>query len=513
MTERYLLAIDQGTTGTTVLVLDPLSPEGVKLIGRMTVNFKQYYPNTGWVEHDLDEIWGTVGKACTEALAQASQRDSRFKPSKIAAIGITNQRETLCVFDPKSGLPATKAIVWQCKRSMAICDQLKKENLEPLVNDKTGLVIDPYFSGTKLAWLLENDSDIARKLQKREAVCGTIDTYLLSRLTGGDVFATEPSNASRTLLFNIKTGRFDDDLLRIFKIPRPDILPEVCDSSGVFGRTRGLSFLPDGIPISGMLGDQQAALAGQGCFEVGDAKCTYGTGAFMLLNTGASALKSSAGLLTTVAWSYGGKLTYAFEGSAFIAGAAVQFIRDQLGFIADARETAELARHEVAAPDLYFVPALAGLGAPHWQPAARGALLGMTRGTTRGQIVRAALEGISFQVFELLTAMADDVQHTVPFLKVDGGAAGNDVLMQIQADTADIAVDRPMNLETTAVGAALFAGLGVGLFSGFDDLRNVRRSDKVFYPDRSEISGIRRKQQIDGWRRAVKAVKFFAEPG
>jgi glycerol kinase len=511
MASEYLLAIDQGTTGTTVLIVNPRSSEGMKILGRSTVNFTQYYPDNGWVEHDLDEIWQTVGLACKHALAQAHEHDAEFRPHHIAAIGITNQRETLCIFDPASGVPATKAIVWQCKRSLDICQRMRNDGYEATIRNKTGLVLDPYFSGTKLTWILENDKDIARKLQRREVVCGTIDSYLLCRLTGGATFATEPSNASRTLLFDIGTCTFDKDLLAAFGVSRSDILPEVKESSGVFGTTKGTGFLPDGIPIAGILGDQQAALAGQGCYETGDAKCTYGTGAFMLLNIGEKPLRSTSGLLTTVAWSCQNKVTYAFEGSAFIAGAAIQFIRDQFALVKEACYTEELARAEVAAPSLYFVPALSGLGAPHWVPEARGAWLGLTRGTTRGQIVRATLEGIAFQVYELLGAMTQDARHPIPFLKVDGGAAANDVLMQIQADLADIPVDRPINLETTAMGAALFAGLGVGLFKGFEDLRNVRRSDKLFHPDRSDVAKLQRKQQIDGWHRAVRAVKCFAE--
>ena len=510
MTHQYLLAIDQGTTGSTVLVLDISQATAPQLIGKHTVDFKQYYPKTGWVEHDPDEILGSVRQACRAALEQARTARPEFSPAALVGIGITNQRETLCTFDRKTGRPLAKAIVWQDKRSSAVCTRLKEDGCEDAFRAATGLVLDPYFSGTKMTWLLENNSTVATAIREGRAVWGTIDTWLLHALTGGGVFATEASNASRTLAYNIHTGRFDENLLEMLGLPSADCLPEVMDSAGIFGKTRGLDFLPDGIPIAGILGDQQAALAGQACFEEGEAKCTYGTGAFMLLNTGADARVSDAGMLTTVAWSLNGRRTMALEGSSFIAGAAIQFLRDQLGLIDQASRSAELAAPHRSAPELYFVPALAGLGAPYWDPAATGAFFGLTRGTEKGQLIRAALEGMAFSVGDLFESMARDYPGLQKSLRVDGGAAANDLLMQMQADISGIRVDRPVNLETTAFGAAMFAGLGTGLYSDLDDLKNARAMDRCFEPDlsqdgRNRISGMR-----EGWVRAVRAVQVFA---
>ncbi|MBQ48609.1 MAG: glycerol kinase, partial [Zetaproteobacteria bacterium] len=424
MANQYLLAIDQGTTGTTTLVIklgDNVAPE---VIGRKTVDFKQHYPQPGWVEHDLNEIWQSLESAAEGALNQAAA--AGVERQQITAIGITNQRETLCTFEKGSGKPLEKAIVWQCKRSMSICDRLKGEGVENIFREKTGLCLDPYFSGTKMTWLMENRPQVAEGIRSGTALWGTIDTWLLYRLSGAATYATEPSNASRTLAFDIRKNQFDPELAEILGLPHLDCLPEVRDSAGLFGQTKGLGFLPDGIPITGILGDQQAALAGQGCYQTGSAKCTYGTGAFMLLNTGSEMTLSSSGLLTTVAWSLKGSLTYALEGSSFIAGAAVQFMRDQLSLIETAEQTADLAKDVIGAPEVYFVPALAGLGAPIWNPRAKGAFFGLTRGTDQRQMVRAALEGIAFQVSDLLKAMCKDFNVDFSELRVDGGAAAND---------------------------------------------------------------------------------------
>ncbi len=510
MARQFILAIDQGTTGSTVLVVDVTVPDATSIIGRHTIEFSQYYPQTGWVEHDLEGIWSSVSEAATQAMAHASVSDPGFSPDRIIALGLTNQRETLCVLERGTYRPLHRGIVWQCKRSADIVARLRAEGYEQLVRERTGLVLDPYFSGTKITWLLENRPEIAAKLRQGQAVVGTIDTFLIARLTAGRSFVTEASNASRTLAFNIHTGSWDPDLLRLLAIPNADIFPQVADSAGEFGRTKGLSFLPDGIPICGVLGDQQAALAGQTCFSPGEAKCTYGTGAFLLATQGSKALASRAGLLTTVAWSLGGKRTYAFEGSAFIAGAAVQFLRDQLNLIHHASETESLAASTTAAPEVYFVPALAGLGAPYWDAKAQGAFFGLTRGTTRSQLIRAVLEGITLQVAELTVAVQQDLGAPLQVLRVDGGAASNSLLMQMQADYGGVRVDRPANLETTAFGAALFAGLGVGLYADLEHLRRVRRTERIFSPASSAEDGVRVAAHLAGWHRAIRAVQVFA---
>lgn len=511
MAQQFILSIDQGTTGSTVLVIDVSNPKDSTVIGRKTVDFPQHFPKTGWVEHDLEEIWTSVAQAATGAITQAKATKPEFDPKRLIALGITNQRETLCVFDRKTGKPLTRAIVWQCKRSAGICERLRAEpGLAAKIGDKTGLVVDPYFSGTKITWVMENLPDVAARIRAGTAVMGTIDTYLIARLTAAESFVTEASNASRTLCFNIATGQWDLELLDVLGIPSAEVLPEVKDSAGAFGKTKGLSFLPDGIPISGVLGDQQAALAGQTCFAPGEAKCTYGTGAFLLMNLGDKKLASKSGMLTTVAWQLGGKRTFAFEGSAFIAGAAVQFLRDQVQLFQKSPDSEALAKGQVAAPEVYFVPALAGLGAPYWDPKAQGAFFGLTRGTTKGQMVRAALEGIAFQVADLTRAMQKDLGGPLTVLRVDGGAAANGLLMQAQADYSGIPVDRPVNLETTAFGAGLFAGLGVGLYSGLNELRTVRRTERIFEPASQGPDQERIKAHLAGWSRAVRAVRVFA---
>jgi glycerol kinase len=506
MSKNYLLAMDQGTTGTTVLVVDVTNPQDTSVIGRKTVDFQQHYPKTGWVEHDLNEIWQTVERATIGAMAGAKATDPGFDQKKIIGLGITNQRETLCIFDRKTSEPHHRGIVWQCKRSTEICERLRQSGVAPTLKEKTGLVCDPYFSGTKLTWVLENVADVAKSIGNGQSLVGTIDTYLIHRLSGGSSHATEASNASRTLLYNIETGEWDKELLKILGVPNADCLPKVLDSAGEFGRTKGLGFLPDGIPISGVLGDQQAALAGQTCFEVGEAKCTFGTGAFLLLNIGEEKLSLDSGLLTTVAWQLKGKRSYAIEGASFIAGASIQFLRDQMGFLDDASHSESMAQGAVGAPEVYFVPALSGLGAPYWNPKAQGGFLGLTRGTTKAQLVRAALEGMAFQVNDLVNAMRQEFTKPLTILRVDGGAAANDLLMQIQADYLGIPVDRPVNLETTAFGAALFAGLGVGLYAGVDELKGVRKTQTIFNPQTTVAT----KQQLQGWSRAVKAIEVFA---
>lgn len=505
MAEHCVLAIDQGTTSSTVLIVDIAAPGGAKVLGQATVEFPQHYPKTGWVEHDLEDIWHSVQNAARHAMDRASVAIAGFSSKKIAAIGITNQRETLCFFERKTGKPVNRAIVWQDKRSTDICQKLRASGLEDAIRRHTGLLLDPYFTGSKISWVMENIPELATRIKNGSVVMGTIDTYIMARLTSGDSFVTEASNASRTLCYDLSKGCWSRDLLNTFKVPSIDALPEIRDSASYFGRTRGAGFLADGIPITGALGDQQAALAGQACYEVGEAKCTYGTGAFLLLNIGEKAVISNYGLLTTVAWSIKGRATYALEGSAFVAGAAVQFLRDQLGIISASAETEKLAKEAVAAPEVFFVPALAGLGAPYWDPRAQGMLLGLTRGTTKSQIIRATLEGIAFQVVDLIESMRRDADRNISVLRVDGGASANNLLMQSQADFARITVDRPIHLETTALGAALFAGLGAGVYTSLDELKSARKPQKIFQPSSADVS-----LKLAGWQRAIKAVQVFA---
>jgi len=503
----FIISIDQGTTGTTALVVDFTRPADPIVIGRHTVEFSQHYPQNSWVEHDLDEIWASVIASLNRALELAEQRNFRFNKNKISGIGITNQRETLCIFDKKTGTPLARGIVWQCKRSSDIVRQLKNQGYERAVRDKTGLMLDPYFTGTKLKWVLDNNAQLAQKILDGRAGIGTIDTYLISRLTSGKSFVTEASNASRTLYFNTQSGDWDQDLLNLFGPIHRHYLPEIKQSADFFGLTKGLSFLPDGIPITGVLGDQQAALAGQTCYAKGQAKCTYGTGAFLLVNLGSDRLFSKAGMLTTVAWSLKGSLTYAFEGSCFVAGAAVQFLRDQWQVIQSSGESESIAQAAQAAPHLYFVPAMAGLGSPHWDSEARGAILGITRGTTKAQLIRASLEGVAFQVADLTEAIAHDLSEKISVLRVDGGAAANNLLMQSQANFSDITVDRPENIETTAFGAALFSALGSKIFNNLEDLKSARSTQRIFMPS---ISPGERTQLRQGWMRAINAVRLFA---
>jgi glycerol kinase len=510
MKTHHILAIDQGTTMTTALVM-ALSPQkSLQILAKSSVGFPQHYPHPNWVEHNLEEIWASVETACTQALAKAKREHG---VSTLSAIGLTNQRETLCLYHRKTLRPLHPAIVWQCKRSMDLCTQLKSAGLEDLIRAKTGLLCDPYFTATKLQWVLESQPHLRTLLQTGEALMGTLDTYLLSKLTGGAVHATEPSNASRTLLLSLETGQWDPELLSLFSLPSGNWLPEVRPSAGIFGHTQGVGFLPDGIPISGILGDQQAALAGQACFSPGEAKCTYGTGAFLLSNLGTKPLISKERLLTTIAWQLpDGSLTYALEGASFIAGAAVQLLRDGLGWIHSAEESETVSQNVTAAPDLYFVPALSGLGAPWWIPAAKGALFGLTRSTSKEQLVRATLEGICFQICDLLSSMERGLHRKMEVLRVDGGASANGLLLQIQSDLLNLRVERPKNLDTTAVGAALFAALGLGLFSSLEEIRSIRTLDRGFDPHQDKASLGLRAQQLAGWKRAVEASILFSQP-
>ncbi len=468
---RNVIAIDQGTTGTTVLVLD----DELQVRGRGYREFRQHYPQPGWVEHDPEEIWASVTDALGQALAQA-----KLGAGDVAAIGITNQRETAILWERATGRPAHRAIVWQDRRTADTCARLKADGTEARVRQLAGLTIDPYFSATKIAWMLDH-AGLRARAERGELAFGTVDSFLLHRLTGGTVHATDVTNASRTLVFDLARLDWSEELLRLFEVPR-EVLPSVAPSAGTFGVTRGVPGLADGIPIAGIAGDQQSALFGQACFEPGDAKCTYGTGAFILMNTGGVPVASRAGLLTTVAWQIPGELAYALEGSAFIAGAAVQWLRDGLGFFASAAEVEALATSVPDSGGVVVVPAFTGLGAPHWRPEARGVITGLTRGTTRAHIARATLEGIALQNVDILRAMEADSGRALRVLKVDGGAANNDLLMQFQSDVLGVEISRPELVETTALGAAFLAGLGAGVWTSKDAIARTWREQRRFKP-------------------------------
>lgn len=491
----YILAIDQGTTGTTVSIIN----QSGEFIARANEEILQFYPQPGWVEHDPDNIWQSVEKCIAAALAKAG-----ISGQEVVGIGITNQRETTLVWERKSGVPIYKAIVWQCRRTSATCDQLKKRGLERLIRSRTGLVIDPYFSASKIQWILKNVAGAMGKAQKGELAFGTVDTFLLWKMTGGAVHKTDVSNGSRTQLMNIKTAQWDDELLRLFAVPSA-ILPEIVSSCGVFGKTMNVKGLPDGIPISGVAGDQQAALFGQTCFDKGEAKCTFGTGSFILLNTGDKPIISKSGLLTTVAWRIPQqkKLIYALEGGAFVCGAAVQWLRDGLGIIKSSSEIEELAMQVKETDGVEFVPALTGLGAPYWNPHSRGLICGITRGTTRAHLARATLEAMALQNVDIFATMQKDLARRIKAIRVDGGAVSNNLLMQLQADYLGIPIIRPKNVETTSIGAAYLAGLGVGLWSSLEAIRKIWASDREF---KVALSGTERKKRLTRWSTAVKRV-------
>lgn len=490
---KKLLAIDQGTTGSTALVL---TLEG-ETLGKTTVEFPQHFPKPGWVEHDVEQIWKSVEESVSGALSAA-----RVVGTEIGAIGITNQRETTLLWDRRTSKPVHRAVVWQCRRTAAECERLKAEGVEPAVRKKTGLVIDAYFSGTKIAWILDEVSGARARADRGELAFGTVDSFLIHRLTGGDVHATDVTNASRTLLMDIEKLSWDDEMLRLFRVPA-SVLPSIVPSAGQIGTTRGVGFLPDGIPITGIAGDQQAALFGQACFGEGDAKCTYGTGAFALMNVGSSFTESKHGLVTTVAWQLGDHITYALEGSAFIAGAAVQWLRDGLGLIASAADIEPLARKVTSSEGVAFVPALAGLGAPYWDPNARGIITGLTRGTTAAHIARATLEGIAFEVWDLLDAMTKDAGRRLNELKIDGGAAKNDLLAQFQADIGQVKVVRPTDVESTGRGAAMLAGVGANL-SDLTAAKRMVKLDRTFEPS---FESATRDAHLERWRRAIEQAR------
>jgi glycerol kinase len=491
---KYVLALDQGTSGSTALVVDA---EG-RVRGRGYSELPQHYPQPGWVEHEPEQIWATTVEAAKSALASAGAAGT-----DVAAIGITNQRETTVVWDRATGRPIHNAIVWQCRRTAALCDELKAAGLEPAIRQRTGLVADAYFSGTKIRWLLDHVPAARQRAEDGALAFGTVDSWLVWKLTGGRTHATDVTNASRTMLLNLDTVDWDDEMLKALRVPRA-MLPRLVPSSGVVGGTVDLGWLPPGVPIAGIAGDQHAALFGQACYARGAAKNTYGTGCFLLLNTGTSPVRSKEGLLTTLAWKVGGTTSYALEGSVFIAGAAIQWLRDGLGLIARAADSEALATSVPDTGGVYFVPAFVGLGAPYWDMYARGTIVGLTRGTTRAHLVRAALEAIAYQSRDVLDAMTRDSAVTVDALRVDGGATANDFLCQFQADVMGISVLRPAVIETTALGAAYLAGLGVGMWPSLDSLAGRWSVERTFTP---AMDPARRSELYDGWRRAVDRAK------
>jgi glycerol kinase len=485
----YILSIDQGTTGTTVLLVDAQGD----IVSQGYREFAQHYPRPGWVEHDPDEIWDVTHNAIADVLHAPDIESS------ISAIGITNQRETTVIWDRKTGKPIHPAIVWQCRRTANICAELNtQEDIVAQVKAKTGLVIDPYFSATKVAWILDKVNGARKKAERGELAFGTIDTWLLWKLTNGTVHKTDYTNASRTLLFNINTLSWDETLLEIFNVPKA-ILPEVCPSASLFGKAKISRF--DGIPIAGIAGDQQSALFGQLCWQPGMAKNTYGTGCFLMLNTGSDSVESKSGLLTTLACSLDAKPVYALEGSVFIAGAAVQWLRDGLQIIESAEETEVIANRVDDSAGVIVVPAFTGLGAPYWNADVRGAMFGLTRGTTHEHIVRATLESIAYQSADVVRAMLADAGTPLKRLRVDGGAVANNFLMQFQADILGIDVERPERIETTGLGAAYLAGITTGVWKDIDELENHRRIDRVFYP---QMDTQQRNKKLSDWRDAIE---------
>ncbi|MEE8396481.1 MAG: glycerol kinase GlpK [bacterium] len=489
---KAILALDQGTTSSRAIVFDRRG----QIVASAQQEFAQHFPQPGWVEHDLEEIWQSQLATARRALAEA-----KLSARDVAAIGIANQRETAALWDRASGAPVAPAIVWQCRRTAQRCAQIREAGDEPMLREKTGLVADPYFSATKWEWQLDNLPGLRDRAERGELACGTIDSWLAYRLSGGALHITDPGNASRTLLFNLQTGAWDPELLRYFRLPQ-SLLPTVVPSSAPYGATDA-SLLGAPVTIAAIAGDQQAALFGQNCLEPGMMKNTYGTGCFLLVNTGTTPLRSHAGLLTSPAWRIGAETHYALEGSIFVAGAAVQWLRDGLQIIADAAETEALANSVADTGGVHFVPAFVGLGAPHWNPAARGALVGLTRGTTRAHIARAALEGIAFQTMELVEAVSRDMGGRPPVLRVDGGAAANNFLCRFQADLLGLPVERPAILETTALGAAYLAGLATGFWSDLSEIAALRRSERVFEPTQGDGW---RADQAAQWKKAVERV-------
>lgn len=496
--EKYILAIDQGTTSSRAMIFD----HDGQVVSVAQKEFTQYFPKPGWVEHDPDEIWGTTLGVIADALGKAN-----IKPTQIAGIGITNQRETTVVWDAETTEPIHNAIVWQDRRTASICDDLVEQGHEDTIRSKTGLVVDAYFSGTKIKWMLDNVEGARKKAEAGRLRFGTIDTWLIWKLTGGKTHVTDYTNASRTLIYNIHELKWDEELLDILDIPK-SMLPEVKASSEVYSNTADYHFFGEEVPIAGIAGDQQAATFGQVCYEKGAAKNTYGTGCFMLMNTGEEAVASENGLLTTIAYGVNGKVNYALEGSIFIAGAAIQWLRDELNLIDNAPDSEYFASKVDGTDGVYVVPAFAGLGAPYWDMYARGTIVGLTRGTSKEHLIRATLESLAYQTRDVLEAMEADSGIELKTLRVDGGAAMNDFLMNFQADILGVEVERPVVNETTALGAAYLAGLAVGYWDNMDELVAKWDRDKLFVP---KMAQEKREKLYSGWKKAVERARDWAE--
>ncbi|WP_214795420.1 MULTISPECIES: glycerol kinase GlpK [unclassified Exiguobacterium] len=494
--KRYILALDQGTTSSRAIIFD----HDGKIVTVAQREFKQYFPKPGWVEHNANEIWGSVLAVMAEAFGSAD-----IDPNEIAGIGITNQRETAVVWEKETGRPVYNAVVWQSRQTADICEELKAAGHSDMVRDKTGLLIDAYFSGTKVKWILDNVEGAREKAENGELLFGTIDTWLIWKLSGGKAHVTDYSNASRTLMYNIYEQKWDDELLEILTVPK-SMLPEVKPSSEVYANTIPYHFFGFEVPIAGAAGDQQAALFGQTCFEKGEGKNTYGTGCFMLMNTGEEAVKSDHGLLTTIAWGYNGKVEYALEGSIFVAGSAIQWLRDGLRMLKSAKDSEQYATRIESTEGVYVVPAFVGLGAPYWNSDVRGAIFGLTRGTEKEQLVRATIESLAYQTRDVLTSMENDSGINLKTLRVDGGAVSNNFLMQFQSDILDVPVERPEVSETTALGAAYLAGLAVGFWKDQAEIKEQWKLDKKFEPNMDESH---REALYKGWQHAVEATMAF----
>ncbi len=494
--QNFVMAIDQGTTSTRAMIFD----KSGDIKGIAQREFRQIFPHPGWVEHDPTEIWSSVLSVITEVLTE-----NNLTPEQIDTIGITNQRETTVVWDKTTGLPIYNALVWQSRQTDKICNKLKEAGHEPLFKEKTGLLLDPYFSGTKVAWILDHVEGARNRAKKGELLFGTIDTWLIWKLTGGEAHVTDYSNASRTLMYNIYDLKWDEELLEILDIPHV-MLPKVCSSSEIYGKTTAQSFFGYEITISGAAGDQQAALFGQACFAEGMAKNTYGTGCFMLMNTGTKQVKSQSGLLTTLAWGIDGKVQYALEGSIFVAGSAIQWLRDGLRMFQHAKLSEDYASRVASAEGVYVVPAFVGLGTPYWDSEARGAVFGLTRGTQKEHFIRATLEAIAYQSKDVLQAMEKDSGLDLQVLRVDGGAAMNNFLMQFQSDILGVEVDRPKINETTALGAAYLAGLATGYWESQEEIQKNWSLDQKYLPNMTEED---RSKLYEGWTCAIKATQAF----
>ncbi|RYL93028.1 glycerol kinase [Sporolactobacillus sp. THM7-4] len=493
---RYILALDAGTTSVRAMIFD----DRAHIVQTAQKEFTQFFPHPGWVEQDANEIWASVLAVIADALST-----SEIDPKEIAGIGITNQRETSVIWDRKSGHPIYHAIVWQSRQSADICRELKDKGYEEMVRNKTGLLIDPYFAGTKVKWILDHVDGAREKAENGQLLFGTIDTWLIWKLSGGKAHVTDYTNASRTLMYNIYDLKWDDDLLTILGVPE-SMLPEVRSSSEIYAKTISYHFFGEEIPIAGVAGDQQSALFGQACYEEGMVKNTYGTGCFMLMNTGGKAVKSKHGLLTTIAWGINGKITYALEGSVFVAGSAIQWLRDGLRMIKTAPESENYAARVASSEGVYFVPAFVGLGTPYWDSDARGAVFGLTRGTTKEHFIRAALESLAYQTKDVLLSMEKDSGIQLKTLRADGGASLNDFLMQFQSDILGVPVERPVNNETTALGAAYLAGLAVGIWKDCDQIAEIWQLGKDFSVKMNEGQ---RATLYSGWKKAVEATRVF----